>query len=178
MKLLNTLDEVHGIYELEMTRDEAEWLIEAVKQEYPYAVLKGTGYKSPLYILNVYADWGEYVSHEMAEDGEMTTCVNCGDCDGVRKPFRKTAPGIGNYNERCSSEEFWSDVVQNIEKHFIYKGNAYYFTKGEGGFCGTRYTITFDDGEILEDMGLWHRGEVPESLQHLFRRADYSSVRC
>lgn len=176
MKLLKTIDnETKGIYELEMTRDEAEWLIQEVKKSYPYAVLKGTGYKSPVYILNLYADWGDVVNVVVAEDGKPTTCINCGDCGEVKKPFRNTAPGIGDYKERCSTEEFWSSIVQDIENHFIYKGSSYCFTKGEGGFGNTRYTIKFEDGEVLKDMGVWHNGKVPDCIKHLFRRADFSS---
>ena len=174
MKLNKVINNEHGIYEVEMTCEEAEKLIAGVKKDYPFAVLHGTGYKSPIYILNLYADWGEFVDVVVAEDGEETTCINCGKCDGAKKPFRNTAPGIGNYHERCSTEEFWSDVVQNIDSHFIENGNAYFFTEGEGGFCGARFNIEFEDGEVLEDMGCWHRGEVPECLQHLFRRANSS----
>ena len=47
-------------------------------------------------------------------------------------------------------------------------GNAFFFTKGEGGFYGQRFNIKLEDGRFLEDVGLWHRGEVPESIKHLF----------
>lgn len=168
MKLNKVIDNTKGIYEIKCTRDEALNLLELVKQDYPYAVMEGIGYKSEIFILHTYANWGEYVTQEMAVDGKTTTCINCGRCGEIREPSRNSSLGIASSPERCFFEEFWSEVDEAMEHHFMMNGNAYSFTKGEGGFYGRRFTIELEDGRVLEDVGLWHRGEVPESIKHLF----------
>lgn len=176
MKLKRTINNNEGIYEIECkNHDEALALLKLVKEEYPYAIIEATGYYSKIYILNIFANWGDYVTQEIAEDGELTTCVNCGRCDNVKKPSRHSSLGLGSSPERCFFEEFWSEVIQNKAVHFIQDGHAYSFTKGEGGFGGTRYTIHFENGEILKDMGMWHRGEVPDSIAPLLRKATAKS---
>lgn len=172
MKLLRTINEQEGIYEIECeTKEEAEALIELVKEEYPYAIIHGTGYYSKKYILNLFANWGEQVEIKLAEDGKTTTCINCGDCNDIIRPCRNSSPGMRNDQERCHHEQFWAEVVQEKNIHFVKNGNVYAFTKGEGGFCGARYNVLFEDGEILNNVGLWHRGDVPKTIEHLFRKA-------
>ena len=102
MNLTKTIDNNEGIYEVKCkSRDEALYLLQLVKEEYPYAIIEGTGYDSPKYILNLFANWGEYVTNEIAEDGETTTCINCGRCnDGVRKPSRHSSLSMGGSPER------------------------------------------------------------------------------
>lgn len=173
MKVTKTIDEVNGIYELECSRKEAEILLNQVKETYPYAVIEGTGYDSPIFILNVYANWGNEVENVIAEDGEYTTCINCGRCGDVKKPSRNSSLGIGDSQERCFYEEFWSEVSIDLNRHFIMNNHAYSFTDGEGGFYGRRFNIELEDGRVLEDIGLWHRGEVPECIRHLFVKGDY-----
>lgn len=168
MKINNVIDSNKGIYELKCTHEEALEFLELAKVEYPYAVMEGTGYKSERFILHTYANWGAVVTQEIAEDGKPTTCIHCGKCADVKQPSRNSSPGIASAPERCFTEQFWAEVVEVIEHHFIMNGNAYSFTKGEGGFGGRRFTIELEDGRVLEDVGLWHRGEVPESIKHLF----------
>lgn len=69
---------------------------------------------------------------------------------------------------KCFTKDFWeNDVLRRREKHVI--GNKWSdgqigvdsFTTGEGGYYNARFDIHFDDGEILEDVGLWSRGRVP-----------------
>ncbi len=173
MKLLKVINEVEGIYEVEIeTRDEALAFLELVKEDYPFAIMEVKHFKSKVYTLNLYANWGEYVSNVTAGDGEMTTCLECGDCKGVKKPSRNSSIGIGSAPERCFTEEFWAEVVQRKATHFIdSRGQVYHFTNGEGGFCGSRFDVTFEDGEMLKDVGLWHRGTAPKCIAHLFRKA-------
>lgn len=163
-----------GIYELKCTREEALKFLELVKEDYPFAVMEGTGYKSEIFILHTHHNWGEYVTNEIAEDGQITTCINCGKCDGSKTPSRNSSLGIASSPERCFFEEFWSEVYEQKEKHFVSNdGSTYYFTKGNGGFYGRRFDIHFENGKILEDMGLWHRGTMPESIRHLFVKGEY-----
>ena len=174
MNIVRAIDPVFGVYELECTRDEAlEFLSRAKDEKYPYAVMEGTGYQSKTFIFYTYEDWGEFVTQEMAVDGETTTCINCGRCGEIREPSRMSSLGIASSPERCFYEEFWSEVVGERENHFIMDGNAYYFTDGEGGFYGRRFDIVLEDGRVLNDVGLWHRGEVPESIRHLFVNGGY-----
>lgn len=175
MNLTKTIDNENGIYELKIeTREEALGLLETVKEDYPFAVMEVKGYRFPdVYILHTFANWGEFVTQELAEDGETTTCIGCGRCDEIRKPSRNSSPGIASAPERCFYEQFWAEVVEAMERHFIMNDNAYSFTKGEGGFGGRRFNIVLEDGRVLEDIGLWHRGEVPEPIRHLFVRGEY-----
>ena len=172
MKLNKIIDKTRGIYELKCTREEALNFLELAKVDYPYAVMEGTGYKSEIFILKSYKNWGEYVTQEIAEDGKTTTCINCGRCGEIKEPSRNSSLGIASSPERCFFEEFWSEVDEEMEHHFIMDGNAYFFTKGEGGFYGQRFNIKLEDGRFLEDVGLWHRGEVPESIKHLFVKGE------
>ena len=162
------------IYEIECSsREEALEFISNAKKEYPYAVLEGTGYNSNIYILHLHLSWGKYLSQELAVDGEPTTCINCGRCkEELRKPSRNSSLGMASSPERCFYEEFWSEVVEQIDKHFLMNDSAYYFTKGEGGFYDRRFNIKLDDGRVLKDIGLWHRGEVPPIIRHLFVKGE------
>ena len=38
------------------------------------------------------------------------------------------------------------------------------FTKGAGGYGGSRYDILFEDGTLLKDYGMWGRGNCPNEL--------------
>ena len=172
MKLNKIIDKTRGIYELKCTREEALNFLELAKVDYPYAVMDGTGYKSEIFIFKSYKNWGEYVTQEIAEDGKTTTCINCGRCGEIKEPSRNSSLGIASSPERCFFEEFWSEVDEEMEHHFIMDGNAYFFTKGEGCFYGQRFNIKLEDGRVLEDVGLWHRGEVPESIKHLFVKGE------
>ena len=170
VKIVEIIDIIDGIFVVECENyDEAREYISAVKTKYPFAIMNGNGTNT--FILNLYDNWGKYVTTELAIDGEETTCVNCGKCGTLRDPSRNSSPGIISDTERCFFEQFWAEVVQNRERHFICNGHAYSFTHGEGGFCGQRWTVEFEDGEVLTDVGLWHRGEVPKSISHLFREA-------
>ena len=170
MKESNTklIDGVNGIMEVEIeSMEDIEKLMEYVKIFYPYAVIDRAHYYSKTCILNLYKQWGEFVTIEMAKDGDTTTCIHCGRCGDIKEPSRNSSPGITSAPERCFFEQFWAEVIQEKERHFIEGKNAYSFTTGEGGFCNRRYTIELEDGRVLENMGVWHRGEVPECIRHL-----------
>ena len=81
--------------------------------------------------------------------------------------------------DNCHTKNFWeNDVLARRDQHVV--GQCWsdgqvgvdYFTKGEGGYYNRRYDLHFDDGEIMEDMGLWSRGRAPnERVIKLIRHA-------
>lgn len=175
MKESNTklIDGVNGIMEVEIeSMEDIEKLMEHVKLFYPYAIINREHYRSKTCILNLYKQWGEFVTIEMAKDGETTTCIHCERCGEIKEPSRNSSPGLISDHERCFFEQFWAEVIQEKERHFIDGNHAYAFTTGEGGFCNRRYTIELEDGRILEDMGVWHRGRVPDCIQHLLVKGE------
>ena len=172
MEIKGVISKENGIFKLECeSHEEALAFLELVKEDYPYAVMNGTGYYSDIYILNLFATWGEFVTQEIAEDGQLTTCIHCDKCGENKKPSRNSSPGIASAPERCHTEQFWAEVVQEKQRHFVENGHVYSFTYGQGGFGGSRYNVEFEDGEVLTNVGLWHRGKVPQNIAHLFRKA-------
>lgn len=163
------IDEVNGIMEVEIeSMEDIEKLMEDVKISHPYAIINREHYRSKTCILNLYKQWGEFVTIEMAKDGKTTTCIHCERCGKIKEPSRNSSPGLISDHERCFYEQFWAEVLQYKERHFIDGNHAYSFTTGEGGFYNRRYTIELEDGRILKNMGVWHRGRVPDCIQHLF----------
>jgi len=69
--------------------------------------------------------------------------------------------------DECHTKKFWEEVIANKDHHVI--GSQWSdgqigvdsFTHGEGGYYNRRFDIHFEDGEILENMGMWSRGRVP-----------------
>ena len=168
--LKETVDEDKGIFSLELQSfDDARVFIKELKKEYPYAVLNGTGYKSKTFILHLYEHWGDFLTDEIAEDGKRFKCCNCNDglCNNHKKqPSWNSSPGVDNATERCFGEQFWAEVYEARERHFVHPdGDVWSFTKGEGGFCGRRYNIKLEDGTVLTNMGCWHRGKLPHNLE-------------
>ena len=174
MKIKSIQNPIEGIMTVECEGyDEARALIKALKTKYPFAIMNGNGCYSKEFNLNLYETWGDAVEVKMAEDGEITTCINCGECEGNHiKPHRKSSPGIISDPERCFMEQFWAEVVQERCRHFIDENNNVYaiVSADKGGFYGSVYDIFFEDGDKLIKIGLWHRGKAPKSVRHLFRK--------
>lgn len=174
MKIVEVVDIENGIFKVELpSREDAEKLCIMMREDFPYAIINGTGYYSDIYILNLFKQWGDLVTTIEDEDGPCT-CLNCEkDCTHTdSKPWRLSPPGLVSDRHRCSTETFWAEVVQERYRHFIDdNGHVYAITSAEnGGFCGTVYDIFFADGETLERIGLWHRGKAPECVKHFFRK--------
>ena len=168
--LVGIYDEDEKIYKLEIPdREDAVQLIKDVKKEYPYAILHGTGYRSPTYVLHLYENWGNFLDDKVTEDGKPFKCCNCNDgvCTNHKNnPSWNSSPGIISDTERCFGEQFWAEVYEARERHFVHPdGDVWSFTKGEGGFGGRRYNIRLEDGTVLERMGCWHRGKLPTNLE-------------
>ncbi len=158
------------IQELDIpSREQAVEFIKELKAKYPYAILHGTGYRSTKYILHLYSKWGDFLTEQTTEDGRKYKCCNCTDglCDGHKKePSWDSSPGILSDRERCFGEQFWAEVYEAKDHHFVDQhGRVLSFTEGEGGFGGRRYTVELEDGTVLKDIGLWHRGTLPQNLE-------------
>ncbi len=79
----------------------------------------------------------------------------------------------------CSIKSFWDEVILEKDHHFVNgKGDVLSYTKGEGGFYNDRFNIYFEDGSVLEDMGLWFRGKCPnDHVRDCFRKARVELIR-
>lgn len=151
-----------GIYVLECEMDEGIDAVNRLRSIYPNALLESGGYKSGKWIIHLHENWDKYLSKKVSEDGREYKCVNCPDCDG-KPSFRD--------NGRCFGEQFWSEVVEEKERHFVEDNEIVLsFTFGEGGFGNRRYKIVLNDNEVLEDVGLWHRGELPKNLENVIQK--------
>lgn len=174
MKIVEVIDKENGIFKVELpSKEAAEELCKVARDDFPYAIISGTGYYSDIYILNLYRQWGDLVTTIEDEDGPCT-CLKCNkDCEHTdNKPWRWSSPGLLSNHNRCSTESFWAEVVQERHRHFIDENNnVYAITSAEnGGFCGTIYDIFFEDGDELIRVGLWHRGEAPKCVRHFFHK--------
>lgn len=109
---------------------------------------------------------GELV--EQREDNAIVKVreFNCILCDKCKFHMN------GLSKKECFTFAFWyEDVYLRKNMHFMTEdGSVFAFVKGKGGFGNTRYDITFEDGDVLEDYGLWHRGTAPASIQYLFKK--------
>ena len=69
--------------------------------------------------------------------------------------------------DECFTKKFWLDVLKERSEHFVTDDgdtdDVLYYTSGNGGFYGARFDVTFEDGRVLSDQGLWGRGRVPSS---------------
>ena len=76
--------------------------------------------------------------------------------------------------ENCFSKEFWEEIIapDEVDKHFVnIEGNTtintlhtvYYICKPDkrGGFDNAKFNVQLDNGEFLEDIGLWCNGSAP-----------------
>jgi hypothetical protein len=94
-------------------------------------------------------------------------CVMCDECDYYIDSGRR--------KNVCFSYEFWHDDVLKHSKHHLinieHPNTTLSFTKKEGGFGNDRFDIEFEDGEKIYDVGLWHRGDAPESVAKQIRKA-------
>ena len=98
-------------------------------------------------------------------------CVKCDKCE-----FHTTS---GKRDNICFYYEFWhDDVLNDRERHFVdERGHVYYMTSKEhGGFDRQGYDVEFRDGTILKNIGLWHRGEAPETVRKQLIRGERTPV--
>lgn len=76
--------------------------------------------------------------------------------------------------ENCFKKKFWEEIIaeDEIEKHFVNSENymeypnihqVYFICKPgmDGGFCNARFNVELDNGEFLENRGLWGNGFCP-----------------
>ena len=69
--------------------------------------------------------------------------------------------------DECFTKEFWEEVISEKDSHVIGmewsdgQVGVDYYTTGDGGYYDRRFSIEFEDGEILNNVGLWSRGRCP-----------------
>ena len=72
-----------------------------------------------------------------------------------------------------SKVNFWLDQLQNRSNAVVINGSHYrigstpYPAKGYG-FGGDEFRIKLNTGEEIRTKDLWHQGEIPETMLHLF----------
>ena len=84
----------------------------------------------------------------------------------------------------CFTKEFWeNDVLKEKDNHVIGmewsdgQVGVDYYTTGTGGYYDRRFRIEFEDGEILDNVGLWSRGRCPnKKVYNAIRHGKISSV--
>lgn len=166
MKNFRAINQEKKIYECEFeNREEMLQTKECLKKSYPNILIKGTGYRSKKYIIHLHKDWDKFLNESVDENGCTFNCVNCNDglCNDTKKPSWN-----GN---RCFGEMFWSEVYEEKERHFVNSnGSVLSYTFGEGGFGNRRYTIKLENGTVIEDVGLWHRGKLPKNLENIIQK--------
>lgn len=155
-----------GIIVVECERKEALSVLSYLRSIYPNALMDSVGIRTGKWEIHLHEDWDKYLTQKETADGTVYNCVNCRRCLGDGQPrIRK--------NGRCFGEEFWSEVVEESERHFVEDDNCVCsFTFGEGGFGNSRYTIKLENGETLEDVGLWHRGSLPKNLIGVIQKGE------
>ena len=176
--IVEIVDVNNGIIKVKLPSHEAaEELCKVAKKDYPYAIINPSGYNTGIYVLNLFKQWGDLVTTIEDEDGPCT-CIQCEkDCtnpNNDNKPWRLSPPGLLSEPNRCSTEHFWAEVVQERNRHFIDENNhvCSITTADKGGFCGTVYDIFFEDGTKMTKVGLWHRGEAPQCVIPFFRKGE------
>ncbi len=87
--------------------------------------------------------------------------VECWECEKCKYSNKSSKD-----KRKCFTYEFWNEVVENKNKHFVDENNSVYHPvadRRDGGFGCTGYDITID-GHTYENYGLWHRGCAPEKV--------------
>lgn len=106
----------------------------------------------------------------------------CKFCNKPSEPERYNLDRIREIMEEqdvCFHCAYWLMQHELDESHTkaglrrgVVIGGTHY-TLGDGksffkGFAGRRWTIRFTDGETVTTDDLWHQGEIPDHLRHLF----------
>lgn len=152
---------------VECERNVALEILSNLRSVYPNALLESVGIRSGKWEIHLHKDWEKYLTQKKTEDGTVYNCVNCRRClnDDGKPSLRK--------NGRCFGEQFWSEVVEEKERHFVEDDNCVCsYTFGKGGFGNSRYTVKLENGETLEDVGLWHRGSLPKNLEGVIQKGE------
>lgn len=161
------VDNEKGIIIVESERKEVIECISYLRSIYPNALLESVGIRTGKWEIHLHKDWEKYLTQKETEDGKKYNCINCRRCHG-----NDGQPALRK-NGRCFGEEFWSEVLEESERHFVEDdGCVCSFTFGEGGFGNQRYTIKFENGEVLEDVGLWHCGSLPKNLEGVIQKGE------
>ena len=79
-------------------------------------------------------------------------------------------------NDECFLFYFWDNlatcmVFDKNHEYAIVNQNVYQIGSDDDcprGFSGRHWKIQFNDGVCVETNSLWHRGELPQRLQHDF----------
>lgn len=173
MLVFKEIDQDKKIYEVECdNREEVINAVNYLRFYYPNILFEPTGYRSNKYIIHLHKDWDKFLDIKETKDGQKYKCVNCVDnlCDKETEEPRWR----GNFEvdiKRCFGERFWSEVYEDRERHFVNSnGSVLSYTFGEGGFGNRRYSIKLEDGTILKDVGLWHRGKLPKNLENIIQK--------
>ena len=126
--------------------------------EYSYGECKLCGYKTTLTpCIKEYADNKRWCHDESIQLDQSGFCTRYDyDC------------------ENCFKKEFWEEIIaeDEIEKHFVNCENymeypnvhqVYFICEPgvEGGFYNSSFNVELDDGEFLENRGLWGNGFCP-----------------
>lgn len=151
---------------VECERNVALEILSNLKSVYPNALLESIGIRTGKWEIHLHKDWEKYLTQKKTEDGTVYNCVNCRRCLGDGKPSLRK-------NRRCFGEQFWSEVLEESERHFVEDdGCVCSYTFGEGGFGNSRYRVKLENGVILEDVGLWHRGSLPKNLKGAIQKGE------
>ena len=63
--------------------------------------------------------------------------------------------------KNCFEDVFWAETLSSPNVVII-EGAAYTITPANsGGFGRRKFTIQKENGELVEDTGLWYNGKVP-----------------
>ena len=73
----------------------------------------------------------------------------------------------------CFSCNFWLEKVDMVGKKKVARINGKHYMIGREdapslmfrGFGGTKFTVRFFDGRVVETTNLWHQGTVPEHFK-------------
>lgn len=161
------VDNEKGIIIVESERKEVIECISYLRSIYPNALMDSIGIRTGKWEIHLHEDWDKYLTQKETADGRKYNCINCRRClnDDGQPSLRK--------NGRCFGEEFWSEVLEEKERHFVESDNCVCsFTFGEGGFGNSRYNVKLKSGETLENVGLWYRGQLPLNLEGAIQKGE------
>lgn len=156
-----------GIIIIESERKEVIECISYLRSIYPNALMDSIGIRTGKWEIHLHEDWDKFLTQKETADGRKYNCINCRRClnDDGQPSLRK--------NGRCFGEVFWSEVYEEKERHFVESDNCVCsFTFGEGGFGNSRYNVKLKNGETLENVGLWHRGQLPLNLEGAIQKGE------
>lgn len=161
------INENNDVIEIKCERPQAISVLSYLRSIYPNALMDSIGIRTGRWEIHLHKDWDKFLTQKKTEDGRKYNCVNCRRClsDDGQPSLRK--------NGRCFGEQFWSEVYEEREVHFVEDDNCVCsFTFGEGGFGNSRYIVKLENGETLEDVGLWHRGKLPVNLDNVIQKGE------